>query len=609
MNYGQQPKSVLESYIERACDPSRFEPDLALNLEICDVIKEKQKNTPREAAVYIVRLVNSRNMHVGMLALALLDNCVKNCGYPFHLQIATKEFLNELVRKFPERPLTVPTPVQTRILELIQEWYQTLCKSSRYKEDLVHIKDMHRLLTYKGYRFPQLKGDSASVLNPVAALKSPAELEEEDRAAQAAKLQELIRRGRPEDVRAANELVKKMTGYEQEEKPDYAEQAASELDKILQKAALLTEMLNDVKPGEIIGRGDIFEELLGTCKAAQPKIQKFINEGEEDENIEKLLQVNDIINSVIEQYVQVKGGNLIKAPIPTLGMDDQGNNGTSAAPAQTETSLIDLVDFGGPDSSDSSTALATATPAAPQTTGNLMDDLMNLNFNDGPPPAWGAAGSISLGQSMSPPTSSSHSASSSSAAPPGYSMFSPMGNAGSVSGTGSPALANSPSMQQNTLQSSRSTTPGYQTQVQPSTLTSDSAFGDFDFISNTGTAASSGPTTVVLLNKNGLLVEMDVEYPAGDASAIKAVVCFSSTLNSPMSTLTFRVAVPKSLQLQLNPQSAQMVTPFSKRQVTQSMEIKNPTRQQPVRIRYHVSYVVDGRTIEEQGEFNQFPIV
>jgi len=46
---------------------------------------------------------------------------------------------------------------------------------------------------------------------------------------------------------------------EQEEKPDYAEEAASELDKIMQKAAMLTEMLNDVKPGEVIGRGDIFE--------------------------------------------------------------------------------------------------------------------------------------------------------------------------------------------------------------------------------------------------------------------------------------------------------------------------------------------------------------
>jgi hypothetical protein len=74
--------------------------------------------------------------------------------------------LNELVRKFPERPLAIPTPVQNRILEMIQEWYQTLCKTSRHKEDLVHIKDMHRLLSFKGYRFPQIKNDSASVLNP-----------------------------------------------------------------------------------------------------------------------------------------------------------------------------------------------------------------------------------------------------------------------------------------------------------------------------------------------------------------------------------------------------------------------------------------------------------
>jgi hypothetical protein len=95
---------------------------------------------------------------------------------------------------------------------MIQEWYLTMCKTSRYKEDLVHIKDMHRLLSFKGYRFPQVKNDSASVLNPTTVsrahlseddlfalfhrlidgryypqvLKSATELEEEDRAAQAA---------------------------------------------------------------------------------------------------------------------------------------------------------------------------------------------------------------------------------------------------------------------------------------------------------------------------------------------------------------------------------------------------------------------------------------
>ncbi|KAG0208223.1 hypothetical protein BGX28_000751 [Mortierella sp. GBA30] len=541
----------------------------------------------------------------------LLDNCVKNCGYPFHLQIATKEFLNELVRKFPERPLAVPTPVQNRILELIQEWYQTLCKSSRYKEDLVHIKDMHRLLTYKGYRFPQIKGDSASVLNPVASLKSPAELEEEDRAAQSAKLQELIRRGRPEDVLAANELVKKMTGYEQEEKPDYAEEASSELDKILQKAVLLTEMLNDVKPGEIIGRGDIFEDLLSTCKAAQPKIQKFISEGEDDDNIEKLLQINDIINSAIEQYDQVKRGNLVKAPIPSLGQSGLERN----APAQAnESSLIDLVDFGDTGNSISQSSASAPAASATPTTGNLMDDLMSLNFNDGPPPAWAAAGSISLGQSISPSGSSLHSASSSSAAPPGYSAFITLGSTGSGLGTGSPAFANSPMMQHSVpSQLSRPSTPAIQTQASSTatataTATADSAFGDFDFISNTGSAPSC-PTAVALLNKNGLCVDLDIEYPSGDASLIKIMAYFSNSLNSPMSMLTFRVAVPKSLQLQLNPQSGQVIAAFSKRSVTQSMEIRNPSKQQPVRIRYHISYVIEGRTIEEQGEFNQFPTV
>ncbi|ORZ26721.1 VHS domain-domain-containing protein [Lobosporangium transversale] len=583
MNYGQQPKSVLEAYIERACDPSRYEPDLALNLEICDIIKEKQKNTPREAAVYIVRLVNNRNMHVSLLALTLLDNCVKNCGYPFHLQIATKEFLNELVRKFPERPLAVPTPVQNRILEMIQEWYQTICRTSRYKEDLVHIKDMHRLLSFKGYRFPQVRGDSAAVLNPVSTLKSPAELEEEDRVAQAAKLQELIRRGRPEDVLAANELVKKMTGYEQEEneKPDYEEEATSELEKISQKAILLTEMLNDVKPGEIIGRGDIFEELLSTCKAAQPRIQKFINEDEDGNNMEKLLQINDAINNVIEQYKQVKSGNLVKAKVPDLGqgVDREDNHGTNSTPNQPEPSLIDLVDLGGQNDSQSSAALGTATSKAPATTGNLLDDLMSLNFNDAPSPAWGVGGSISLGRSNSSAGSGSGL---------GFSSSRPMGSTG-ASGMGSSMVS-----------------PTFSGSPLPSSSAPDSAFGEFEFVSNTG-VAPSGPATVILFNKNGLTIELEVEYPEKDMSSMQVMVYFSSSVQSTISNLMFRVAVPKTLQLQLNPQSSQILNPMSKRGVSQSMNIKNPTRQQPVRIRYHVSYMVDGQTVEEQGEFNQFP--
>jgi ADP-ribosylation factor-binding protein GGA len=163
---GDPGPSQLQRYIQQACSPENFEPNLAVNLEIADLINSKKGNAPREAAVAIVNYVNHRNQNVSLLALNLLDICVKNCGYPFHLQISTKEFLNELVRRFPERPPIRPTRVQMKILEAIEEWRGTICQTSRYKEDLGFIRDMHRLLSYKGYVFPEVRREDAAVLNP-----------------------------------------------------------------------------------------------------------------------------------------------------------------------------------------------------------------------------------------------------------------------------------------------------------------------------------------------------------------------------------------------------------------------------------------------------------
>ncbi|OAD76357.1 hypothetical protein PHYBLDRAFT_132383 [Phycomyces blakesleeanus NRRL 1555(-)] len=245
---------TLQDFIEGACSPARYEADLSINLEICEMINKKQGNTPREAAMCIVRLVNSKNVNQAILALTLLDNCVKNCGYPFHLQIATKEFLNELVRRFPERPAPFPSPVVQRILYLIKEWKVALTDMSRHKDDLVHIKDMYRLLRYKGYRFPELRESSIAALAPSQSLKSAQELEEEDRVAQSAKLQELIRRGRPQDLVEANHLMKIMSGYDQRQKPNYKLKFEEELHRIQGQAILLYEMLENARPEDKLDR-------------------------------------------------------------------------------------------------------------------------------------------------------------------------------------------------------------------------------------------------------------------------------------------------------------------------------------------------------------------
>ena len=52
-------------------------------------------------------------------------------------------------------------------------------------------------------------------------LQSADEMEEEEKAAQSAKLQELIRRSGPEDLQEANRLMKVMAGYDTKHKTDY----------------------------------------------------------------------------------------------------------------------------------------------------------------------------------------------------------------------------------------------------------------------------------------------------------------------------------------------------------------------------------------------------
>lgn len=84
-------------------------------------------------------------------------------------------------------------------------------------------------------------------------------MEEEEREAQSAKLQELIRRGTPADLQEANRLMKVMAGYDNRHKTDYRAKAAEEVSKVQEKAKILEEMLQSQAPGDRISEGDVFE--------------------------------------------------------------------------------------------------------------------------------------------------------------------------------------------------------------------------------------------------------------------------------------------------------------------------------------------------------------
>ncbi|KAK4143105.1 VHS domain-containing protein [Dichotomopilus funicola] len=623
--------SQLHRFIQAACSPENYEPNLALNLEISDLINAKKGSAPREAAVAIVNYVNHRNPNVSLLALNLLDICVKNCGYPFHLQISTKEFLNELVRRFPERPPIRPSRVQLKVLEAIEEWRGTICETSRYREDLGFIRDMHRLLSYKGYTFPEVRREDAAVLNPSDNLKSAEEMEEEEREAQSAKLQELIRRGTPEDLREANKLMKVMAGYDTRSKVDYRAKAAEDVGKIQQKARLLEERLEAFQPGDKMVDGDVFSELAAALSSAQPKIQKMCEEESDDhEAVAKLLEINDSIHRTVERYKLLKKGDIEGAkqiakggptPAPKAA---SGASGAAAAGknAATEFSLIDFDDANG-NGADGGQGSKTA---------GVEDDLLGLSIAD---TSFGQAGGIALGFGANtnipgPALLSSVTQDNSakgqlpaSTSPAPFSAFASGPSApGSKSATPQPPQRSpfSPPSTRTPVSSdpfaglaSLSPTPPTPAQPPAPTVSNDDDEWSFSSALPPEAAAPQAPREhKAVVSNTTLKLDMVANRTVNTDPAISLLFAFSNNSAQPVSELHFQLAVTKGYELTLQPQTGRALAPKQSRGVTQAIKVSHAgdkgKKVEGIKLRWRVAYKVGGELKQEMGEIPEFTV-
>ncbi|ONH66128.1 ADP-ribosylation factor-binding protein GGA2 [Cyberlindnera fabianii] len=543
-------------------DNSLAEPDLSLNLAVADYVNAKQGSTPREAAVTIVSLINSKDSHTAVFAIALLDVLVKNCGYPFHLQISRKEFLNELVKRFPERPPMRYSRVQRLILGAIEEWNQTICKTSRHKDDLGFIRDMHRLLSYKGYSFPEVKPEDASVLNPSDNLKSIEEIQKEEQIAHAAKLQELVRRGRPSDLKEANKLMKIMAGFKDDTLVESKAKVAEDLDRLKRKADIFAEMLSAAeRQGSIDTTDETIVELYSAVKVSQPKIQKIISEESDDEEaVQDLLKLNDTLNGLIQKYNLLKGGDIAGA-----------SNVQVASTGSGALESLSLIDFGD------DTPASPTTQAAGSSSNNvddLLGDLGSLSFNNSGA-NYGAGGDIALGGSLGgspapqqPPASTG----------PNYDVFSSLMNPSSSKSTPAPSTT--------------------------TTSTTMDLLGDF------GSPAPSTPqtnTTRALVNESNNL-KFEVALVRESPNTVRAQAFFSNRTASSITGLAFLVAVPKSLQLRLEAQSGSFIPAFGNDAVTQVFRLDGATTGVPLKIKWKINYNVNGSPVEETATY-VFPTI
>jgi len=122
-------------------------------MQICDVINSSVDG-PREAVKGIRKCFATKSSSVIKLSLILLEACVKNCGMRFHVQIASREFLEDFL-KILKAKYNHSREIQMTVLDLLQSWAFAFQNIPELKEVIKTYQDLKN----KNVEFPPLDPD------------------------------------------------------------------------------------------------------------------------------------------------------------------------------------------------------------------------------------------------------------------------------------------------------------------------------------------------------------------------------------------------------------------------------------------------------------------
>ncbi|XP_063047683.1 TOM1-like protein 2 isoform X1 [Engraulis encrasicolus] len=339
--------------IEKATDGSLQGEDWTLNMEICDIINETEEG-PKDAIRAVKKRLNgNRNFREVMLALTVLETCVKNCGHRFHMLVANRDFIDGVLVKTISPKSNPPAIVQDKVLALIQAWADAF----RSSPDLTGVVHIYEELKRKGIEFPMADLDALSPIHTPqrgvpevdpAVLKYRPPVQQPTVAAQpppprAAPPGQGSTTASPSPTRTPPATQGPIAAN-----PEQIARLRSELDVVRGNAKVMSEMLTEMQPGqEEASDLELLQELNRTCRAMQHRIMELISRVSNEEVTEELLHVNDDLNNIFlryERYERYRSGRAA-----------QKNGMLSEA---TEDNLIDL----GPGSPAVVSPRATGTP-------------------------------------------------------------------------------------------------------------------------------------------------------------------------------------------------------------------------------------------------------
>uniref|UniRef100_A0A452TF70 Target of myb1 like 2 membrane trafficking protein n=1 Tax=Ursus maritimus TaxID=29073 RepID=A0A452TF70_URSMA len=294
------PACPLSLPVASATDGSLQSEDWTLNMEICDIINETEEGPKDAIRALKKRLNGNRNYREVMLALTVLETCVKNCGHRFHILVANRDFIDSVLVKIISPKNNPPTIVQDKVLALIQAWADAF----RSSPDLTGVVHIYEELKRKGVEFPMADLDALSPIHT-----PQRSVPEVDPAATMPRSQSQQRTNTssyssppPAPYSAPQAPALSVTGPITANSEQIA-RLRSELDVVRGNTKVMSEMLTEMVPGqEDASDLELLQELNRTCRAMQQRIVELISRVSNEEVTEELLHVNDDLNNVFLRY-------------------------------------------------------------------------------------------------------------------------------------------------------------------------------------------------------------------------------------------------------------------------------------------------------------------
>lgn len=259
-------------------------------MDICDIINETEEG-PRDAYKAIKkRIVGNKNFREVMLALTVLEACVKNCGHRFHVLVSTREFVEGVLVRSILPKNNPPLVLHDRVLSLIQAWADAF-RSSPALTGVVYVyEDLRR----KGLEFPMTELDGYSPIHtpnrtvpdngPVTVSAAPSS---------------------PRPVPISPQLP----ASQQSEQgpltftPYQVKKLKTDLGVVRGNLTVMSDMMSQLDPATAKHSDtELLQELYAACKDMQDKIMELVPRLSEEKLTEELLVANDEINATFTRY-------------------------------------------------------------------------------------------------------------------------------------------------------------------------------------------------------------------------------------------------------------------------------------------------------------------